>query len=65
MFHLPLIHPLFWPVILILDVIALVKLFGSSADGATKAVWTIVILLLPLFGMILYFLIGPGRKKAV
>ena len=50
-------------VILVLDVIALVSLLQSGADTATKILWTLLIILLPVVGMILYFLMGPGRRK--
>ncbi|MGH9316230.1 MAG: PLDc N-terminal domain-containing protein [Thermoanaerobaculia bacterium] len=52
-------------VVLILDIIALVKLLQSGADAGTKVLWVVVIVLLPFLGMILYFLMGPGRKKAI
>ncbi|HSS45171.1 MAG TPA: PLD nuclease N-terminal domain-containing protein [Thermoanaerobaculia bacterium] len=52
-------------VILILDIIALVKLLQSGADAGTKILWVVVIVLLPFLGMILYFLMGPGRKKTI
>jgi len=51
--------------VLILDVVALVSLLKSSADAATKILWVLLIVLLPLIGMILYFLMGPGRRTAV
>jgi hypothetical protein len=52
-------------VILVLDIIALVSLLQSGADTANKILWALLIILLPLVGMILYFLMGPGRKKIV
>jgi hypothetical protein len=52
-------------VILILDNIALVSLLQSGADTATKILWALLIILLPALGMILYFLMGPGRRKIV
>jgi hypothetical protein len=52
-------------VILVLDIVALVKLLQSGADTATKILWALLIILLPLLGMILYFLMGPGRNKAI
>ena len=52
-------------VILVLDIIALVSLLQSGADAATKILWALLIILLPLIGMVLYFLIGPGRRKIV
>ena len=52
-------------VVLVLDVIALVSLLKSGADGATKILWVLLIVFLPLIGMILYFLMGPGRRKVI
>lgn len=54
-----------WLVITVLDIIALVSLLKSGADTATKLLWALLIILLPLIGMVLYFLIGPGRRKIV
>ena len=52
-------------VILILDIVALVSLLKSGADAGTKILWVLLIVLLPLVGMILYFLMGPGRRRTV
>jgi hypothetical protein len=62
MFHS---YSLFGLVVLVLDIVALVSLLKSGADAGTKILWVILIVLLPLVGMILYFLMGPGRRKAV
>ena len=51
--------------ILVLDIIALVSLLKSSAGTGTKILWAVLIILLPLLGMILYFLMGPGRRKVI
>jgi hypothetical protein len=56
---------LLWLVITVLDIIALVSLLKSGADTTTKLLWALLIILLPLIGMVLYFLIGPGRRKIV
>jgi len=52
-------------VILVLDVIALMSLLKSGADTNTKILWALLIILLPLVGMVLYFLMGPGRRKVI
>jgi hypothetical protein len=49
-------------VILILDIIAIVDLFKSAKDMGKKILWLILILLLPLLGMVLYFLLGKEKK---
>lgn len=46
-------------VLLILDVYAIVKTIGSGASTGTKVLWVVVILLLPLLGLILWWLMGP------
>ena len=51
--------------VMILDIVALVSLLKSSADSGTKILWVLLIVLLPFLGMILYFLMGPGRRKVV
>jgi len=45
--------------ILLGDVYAIVKIFGSNASAAAKAVWIVLILVLPLLGLIIWFLFGP------
>ena len=45
-------------IVLILDIIAILDILKSSADTGNKALWIILILILPVIGMILYFLIG-------
>jgi hypothetical protein len=49
----------------VLDIIALVSLLKSGADAGTKILWVLLIILLPVLGMVLYFLMGPGRRKVV
>jgi Phospholipase_D-nuclease N-terminal len=56
---------LFGLLVFILDVVAIVSLLKSGADATTKLLWFIVIVLLPFLGMLLYFLIGPGRRKVI
>lgn len=51
---------LFGLILLVLDVWAIVKTLQSDAGTGAKVVWGVVILLLPLLGLILWFLFGPG-----
>jgi len=48
-------------VVLVLDIIAIVDAAKSSMDTGKKALWIILVLVLPVIGMVLYFLIG--KKK--
>lgn len=45
-------------IVLILDIIALVSILGGRGSVGYKLLWTLIVLLLPVIGMILYFLIG-------
>lgn len=58
-------YNLIYLIVVVLDVIALVKLLQSGADTGSKILWAILIILLPVVGMVLYFLMGPGRSKAL
>ena len=48
-------------VVLILDIVAIVDVVKSSFETGKKILWIILILVIPLVGMALYFLIG--KKK--
>ena len=48
-------------IVLVLDIIAIVDVAKSSKDMAKKILWVILILVLPVVGLILYFLVG--KKK--
>ena len=45
--------------ILLGNVYAIIKIFGSSASAGAKAVWIVLILILPIVGLIIWFLFGP------
>lgn len=44
-------------------VYALIKIVDSSADTINKVLWVIVVAVLPLIGLIAWFLMGPGTPK--
>lgn len=48
-------------VVLVLDIIAILDVFKSSMDSGKKALWIILILVLPVIGMVLYFLLGQKK----
>ena len=49
--------------ILIGDVWAIINIFQSSASTEKKVLWTVVVLLLPLLGLILWFFMGPRTGR--
>lgn len=55
---LPTTLSLFGAVILILDIFAIVSVLLGRSGVMRKLLWIAVILLLPVVGMLLYFLIG-------
>ena len=49
-------------VILVLDIVAIVDIVKSAAESGKKILWVLLVVLLPVIGMVLYFVIG--KKKA-
>jgi hypothetical protein len=48
--------------ILIADIYAIVMIVQSSAKDMEKLLWVLLVLLLPLIGVIVWYLAGPGRR---
>jgi len=46
------------------DIWAIINVLQSSASNGKKLIWILVVLLLPLLGLILWFLLGPRDRKA-
>ncbi len=44
---------------LIIVIWAIIKVAKSSAGGLAKVLWILVLLLFPLLGLIIWFLLGP------
>lgn len=53
---------LFGLLLLIADVYAIVKTIQSTATTGSKVLWIVVVLLLPLVGLIAWFLLGPKGR---
>ena len=47
---------------LILWIIALVDILKNEFTGSNKIVWLLVVILAPIIGAVLYFLIGKQQK---
>lgn len=52
-------------IVLVLDIWAIINTLGSSASGVAKIVWTLVILVLPIIGLIAWALAGPRSRGSV
>jgi Phospholipase_D-nuclease N-terminal len=46
------------------DIWAIINIFQSSTSNVNKLVWTLVVLLLPLLGLILWYFLGPRDRSA-
>jgi Phospholipase_D-nuclease N-terminal len=55
---------LFGLVVLIADVWAIVNVFQSSADTGRKVLWTVLVVILPVLGFILWYFLGPKTATA-
>lgn len=52
--------------ILALDIWALINVWGSGSSLGAKIIWTLVILILPVIGLIIWFFAGPkGSARAI
>jgi hypothetical protein len=51
-------------IVLIADIWAIVNIFQSGADTGKKVIWTVVVILLPVLGFILWFFVGPRTGRA-
>ncbi|OKH88585.1 MULTISPECIES: PLD nuclease N-terminal domain-containing protein [Thalassospira] len=51
-------------IILIADIWAIINVFGSGASTGSKILWTILILVLPVVGLIIWFFAGPRSSRA-
>lgn len=50
--------------ILILDIYAIYQILTSAATTGAKLLWTLLILLLPLVGFIIWLVAGPRGGRA-
>ncbi len=57
-------HSLLGLLILAGDIWAILNIFQSSASNERKLLWTIVVVLLPVLGLILWYFLGPRGGKA-
>ncbi len=46
-------------IIFILDILAIIKVAQSNASTLAKFIWVAVILLLPVLGLIIWYVAGP------
>jgi hypothetical protein len=50
-------------IVLAADIWAIVNIFQSSATTGTKVLWTLLVILLPVLGFIIWFFAGPKTAR--
>lgn len=55
---------IFGLIVLIADVWAIVNIFQSGASTDKKVLWTVLVIVLPLLGFILWYFLGPRTGRA-
>jgi hypothetical protein len=55
---------LFGLIVLIADVWAIVNIFQSASDTGKKVLWTVLVIILPVLGFILWYFLGPKTVNA-
>lgn len=49
-------------VVLVLAIYAIVMILQSSAKTLEKVLWSLLVLVLPLIGLVIWYFAGPGKK---
>ena len=52
-------------IILVLDIVAIVHVFGSGESTGAKLLWVLGILIYPVIGLAVWFFAGPRRIRPV
>jgi succinate dehydrogenase/fumarate reductase cytochrome b subunit len=56
-------HSLWGVLVLIADIWAIVNIFQSTASTGRKVLWTVLVVVLPVLGFILWLLLGPRTGR--
>jgi hypothetical protein len=51
-------------VVLIADIWAIVNILQSGADTGKKVLWTLLVIVLPVLGFILWYFLGPRTGRS-
>ena len=58
-------HSSLWGVlVLVADIWAIVNIFQSNASTGRKVLWTVLVILLPVLGFIIWLFAGPRTGKS-
>jgi succinate dehydrogenase/fumarate reductase cytochrome b subunit len=56
-------HGLWGVLVLIADVWAIVSILQSGSETGRKVLWTVLVLVLPVIGFLLWLLMGPRTAR--
>lgn len=51
-------------IVLALNIWAIISIFGSSASTGGKVLWTLLVLVLPVIGFIIWLIAGPRPRAS-
>jgi len=51
-------------IILVLDIWAIISIIGSGTGTGAKVLWTLLVILLPVIGFIIWLIFGPRSGSA-
>lgn len=51
-------------VLLALDIWALISIFSSGAPTGAKVLWSVLVIVLPLAGFLIWLFLGPKSRKS-
>lgn len=54
---------LFGLLVLAADIYAIVKIFESTASTGSKVLWTLLIIILPVLGFLIWLVFGPKGRR--
>lgn len=57
-------YGIFGVLVLIADIYAIINIFSSRVSVGAKLLWTLLVLVLPVLGFIIWFFAGPRGKAA-
>ncbi len=52
-------------IVLALNIWAIVSIIGSTASTGAKVLWTLLVLVLPIVGFIIWLIAGPRSSKSI
>lgn len=56
-------HGLIGLIVLVLDIWAIVSIVTSNRSVGAKVLWTLLVIVLPIIGFIIWLIVGPRANK--